>query len=70
MLRCGLGQLLLGVMDVLTFPSSRVFAFRLPLSQKLSGFGIAINYARVFIVILPHWGLFPRVSLAPTWPKW
>jgi len=59
--------LLLGVMDAFTFPSSRVFAFRLPLSQKLAGLGIAINGLCVFAIILSHW-VSQSVGLSPTWP--
>lgn len=55
-------------MDVLTFPSSRVFAFRLPLSQKLAGLGIAINDLSVFLVLVCHMA-FSCVGLAPTWPS-
>jgi hypothetical protein len=44
-----LNELLLGMVDMLTFPSGGVFPLRLPLSQKLSGFGVAIDDLRVFL---------------------
>ncbi len=50
---CGLERLLLGmfwVVNVFPFPSCRVFALRLPLSDKLTGLGIAINSLSVFLI--------------------
>ena len=48
--------LLLGVVNMLTFPSSGVFAFRLPLSQELAGLGIAIDSTGVVLFGFRHVG--------------
>lgn len=39
---------------MLTLPSSRVFAVRLPFGNNSPGFGIAINYLSVFGVFAGH----------------
>jgi hypothetical protein len=43
--------LLFWIVDVLSFPCSGVFTFDLPLSAKLAGLGIAINYTGVFLIV-------------------
>jgi hypothetical protein len=46
--------LLLGMVNVLTFPSRRVFAFRLPFGDNSTGLGVAIHYLRVFLITFCH----------------
>jgi hypothetical protein len=56
-------------MDVLAFPSCRVFAFRLALSDELTAFGIAVNYLCILAIVFCHLVHSFLVGLSPTWPN-